>query len=209
MGSRLRFLPLVLALLPSCATRPELFNTWVDPDHPAAPLKGLLVVAVARDTRSVWEDEFAGTLKMNGVDATASYRSMPELGDSVAVWNLARESGCDGILVIYPHPREWRTVFEEGYTDLESQEVPKPPRFPGDFSLETEEELVDVYYPFEEHDEIAALCDVDVWTREDSRMVWTGSTEMINPVSYQHTAYRTAAEVVHDLSRCGIIPAGL
>jgi len=208
-------LPLLLLL--GCATRTEMVNMWVDPDYPMGPVKKMLVVALVPDleSRQVWEEGFIESLEKNHVKATPSHMVAPYISpDSLDLMNICERAGCDGFMVILRHDPEVRTVYVPGYITTTVREAPQ--RYHLDYAVyaqtlcERRSWIVTrEFHPGWAREELALRCDVDVWMREGECMVWSGTSEVIDPVSDQHAAYRLSDLVVFELSRTGIVPAGL
>lgn len=216
---RTRYL-LPLLLLLGCATRTDMLNMWADPDYPTGPVKTLLVVALIPDleSRQVWEEGFIESLEKNHVEATPSYMVAPYISpDSLDLMNICERAGCEGFMVILRHDPELRTIYVPGYITTDIREAPAGLPAPHPNYAAYEQTLCEPrrwivtrrYHPGWARQELALRCDVDVWMREGERMVWTGTSEVIDPVSDQHAAYRISDRVVFELSRQGIVPAGL
>jgi len=95
-------LAIAVLVLSSCAST-ELTNSWRSPDYKGGALKKIFVVGVSKQAalRRTFEDEFVKQLKGAGVDAIASYTSVPQPAeaDAARLKQAARGSGADGILV--------------------------------------------------------------------------------------------------------------
>jgi hypothetical protein len=182
-----------------------MLNMWVDPDYPPGPMEKLLVVALweAAATREAWESAFARALEESGVVAVPSQHVLGSaMPDSATIFDAARRAGFDGVVAIYETYDRTKTVYVAGYVE---REVIPPPKY-RIFPIPTVE-IVDTYHPAYEKTETAVRCDVEVWTApDDVRMVWTGTTEVMEPDSDESTCAIVAGWVEYQLVFCGLVP---
>lgn len=207
-----RLFPFVLSLVVlSCGTRSQMLNMWVDPDYPPGPMKKLLVVALWEDgaVREAWETAFARVLEENGVAAVPSEHVLRSaIPDSATVFDAARRAGFDGVVAIYETYEQTKTVYVAGY--VEREYIFPPSGYLPCFKIGPEPvKVVDTYHPPHEKTETAVRCDVEVWTApDDVRMVWTGTTEVLEPDPDVDTCSIVAGWVGYQLVFCGLVPAG-
>ena len=102
MGKHLvLFLFACFCLSASCATT-KMTDVWRD-DNFRGTIRKVVVIGIFKepDTRKIFEGEFAARLKERGVDATASYKIIPdaELPDKDVVIGKIRKLGADSVLV--------------------------------------------------------------------------------------------------------------
>lgn len=125
-----------LMLLSACAST-QIKSVWKDPAYLARPQK-VMVVAVSREPiyRRIIEDEFVMQFKLRGVDAIASYTTLPDRDqeDQSAIEKMVAQAGADSVLVTrmvskrsvrvyYPaeisyrprHYGKWPEYYREGY----------------------------------------------------------------------------------------------
>lgn len=192
-----------------------MLNMWVDPDFPPGPMKNVFVVALFDDAREAWEVAFARALEKNDVVAVTSHGVLSQaMPDSAAVFDAARLAGCDGVVVVYETYEHYKTEYVPGYI---KREVMRPDGFRPQgyhtFAYRVYERLkvIETYVPPHERIETAVRCDVEVWSTldENVRMVWSGTTEVIEPDSDQNTCTIVAGWVEYQLMVCGLVPAGL
>lgn len=204
-----RLLPLVFSLVAlSCGTRSQMLNMWVDPDYPPAPLQKLLVVALweSEPEREAWESAFARALEKNDVVAVPSHHVLSSaIPDSATIFDAARRAGFDGVVAIYETYEQTKTVYVSEY-------VERVYIFPSPYEIypfPRTVKVVDTYHPPHEKTETALRCDVEVWTApDDVRMVWTGTTEVLEPDKNVDTCSIVAGWVGYQLVFCGLVPAG-
>jgi hypothetical protein len=192
------------AILGGCSgSGTQLVNMWRDPTAPAAPIHKMLVVAVRKDpvNRRIWEDTFVSRLTKHGVEATPSYNLFPNaVPDTDAVAVAVREHDFDGVLVTHRLPSTTQQSYVPGYSHLEPVSVRS--RWYGTYHTYWQE----VHEPgYVETDQVVRN-QVDVWnTVGDGRLVWSGTTESINPSAM--TAVNTAITklIVPELLAQGVI----
>jgi hypothetical protein len=114
---RILVLTLVLTLLGCSSTK--IVSQWENPQHVPARFTRLLVIGVSQQPglRRAFEDEFVARLKAAGVDAVASYVSIPEDGqvEEARLQEAVRQSGADGVLMTRLVRVERRTEVAPGY----------------------------------------------------------------------------------------------
>ena len=96
-------IPCILALAAACATRTEILKSWVDPALPTGPVKKVLVLGVARDSRlrRIYEESFVTVLNGRKVEAIPCYQWAPDTAqlDRDAIASRAKEEGVSHVLV--------------------------------------------------------------------------------------------------------------
>jgi hypothetical protein len=192
------------AILGGCSgSGTQLVNMWRDPTAPAQPIRRMLVVAVRKDpvNRRIWEDGFVAGLSKHGVAATPSYNLFPNaVPDTDAVVVAVREHDFDGVLVTHRLPTTTQQNYVPGYTRLEPVWVRS--RWYGTYHTYWSE----VHEPgYVETDKIVRN-QVDLWnTIGDGRLVWSGTTESINPSSTAEVNRAITKLIVPELLAHGVI----
>jgi hypothetical protein len=192
-------------------------NMWVDPDFPPGPMKKMFVVALLEEQagREAWEGAFASALEKNDLIVVPSHEVLSSaMPDSAPVFDAARLAGCDGVLVVYETYETYEHYETETVPGYIKRVVVREPgihtmRFA--YSAYGPESVVEIYVPPQERVQVALHCDVEVWSTldEDVRMVWSGTTEVIEPDSDQSTCTIVAGWVEYQLMVCGLVPSGL
>ncbi len=183
----------------------QLVNMWRDPSSPQTPLNNTLVVAIRRDatSRRTWEDEFVASLKSHGVNATASYKVFPDAApDTAALADAVRGRGFDGVLVTHPLGIETETRFVPGY--LNAQPVGYVNLWTGHYFMYWNQ----VYAPgYVEADRVVRY-ETDLWAVHGAgRLVWSGTTETLNPASGDQMNEEIAHVIVPALAKSGVVQA--
>lgn len=194
----------LLTVVSGCSSS-KLVNLWKDSAYPKEPIRNVLVVAMKQDPlkRRLWEDGFSDALAKRGVTTEASYHLFPSaLPDTQQVVDVVRENGYDGVIVVHKLPTENNQRYVAGYTA--SQPVTVVSHWTGAYSTYYQ----DVYQPGYTETETIVRYQVVVWsTLEGGRMVWSGTSETINPSSGDQVRAEIADLIVPELARKAVIPA--
>jgi hypothetical protein len=101
-GTMWGMLAIIIFLLTGCA-QTQVTSVWVDQEYQGDGIDNVFVVGVSRDEglRRIFEDEFVNLFKERGVQATASYRTLPDadLQDEKKLDSIVKSSGSDTILM--------------------------------------------------------------------------------------------------------------
>lgn len=191
-----------IVALAGCAST-SLVNMWRDPTFPRQPLNHTLVVAMRRDaaSRRTWEDEFVTSLKSHGINATPSYDVFPDAPpDTTALSAAVRGRGFDAVLVTHPLGATTQTRYVPGYSATE------PLTFLSPWTGHYYTYYTQVYSPgYVEVDRVVRY-ETEVWmVRGPGRLVWSGTTETINPASAQQVKSEIADVIVPALVKSGVI----
>lgn len=204
---RARLLPSlapVLVLAACASTQSTLVNMWIDTNHDAAPTKNVLVVALWQDgeARALWEERFAQVLEQNQADATPSYLALTSaVPDSASVFREARNRHCDGVIVIHEHVTDRDTDYVPGITVPQRGKLPSWHRSSG---------RTEVWMGSNNPRYTELSCDIELWTPQDrAGMVWSATSELLDPGSDDYAAIKVADAVVGELSRLGLVPSRL
>ena len=192
-------LPLALAVLAvtGCAgPSTSLTNMWRDPQF-APPMRSMMIMGVMRNpaARRNWEDRMSEELATHHVHAVPSYTLFPgDLTDTDAVITGVRREGFDGVMIVHPLGTESQSHYVPGYV----RDVPTLgyDRWYG------------VYYNYYRHiyepgyveTEQVVRHQIDVYsTGPDGRLVWTGTSESVDPASRDEVRVKVADRVVAEL----------
>jgi hypothetical protein len=166
-------------------------------------MQSVLVIGMMRNAaaRRNWEDRMAEELSSRHVHATPSYSLFPgDLPDTDAVITQVRQEGIDGVMMVHPLGVESETHYVPGYV----RTVPT-----------TEYDRWDgVYYNYYRHiyepgyveTEQVVRHEIDVYsTGSDGRLVWTGTSESVDPASRDEVRVKVASKVVTELVSSGVL----
>lgn len=187
-----------------CGSSHQLLNMWKDPAYPRAPMSNVLVIAMKKDDaiRRLWEDQFVQSLQKQGVSAVPSYRLFEKTyPDTQQVARAVREHSFDGVIVTRRLPDQTKTEYVPGYVHSEPVSTYNPwiNAFYTDY--------VDIWEPGYTETSQVVRHRTDVWsTRDQGRMVWTGTSEVIDPTSSDQVSRYIAGMVVPELAKKQVIP---
>jgi hypothetical protein len=186
-----------------CGTSAQLVNEWRDPTFRDASLHNVLVMGMSRDParRRLWEDSFASELSRRGANAVPGYQVFPgDLPDTQQVIDAVRDRGYDGVTFTVRLPSRTETRYVPGY--VSTVPVTYYSRWRGAYYTYWHE----VYEPgYAETDRVVRLR-TDVWdVRDEGRLVWTGTSEVIDPSSARDVNDAVTRRIVPELIKQGIV----
>jgi hypothetical protein len=195
----------VAAVAATGCTTTSLVNMWKDPSAPRQPLNSVLVVTLRKSptSRRLWEDGFVASLKRHGVKATPSYQLFPGAApDTAALIDAVRSRGFDGLLVAHEVSATNETHYVSGYLTAE------PVAYLSPWTGHYYSYYARVYAPgYLETDHVVRY-ETEVYeTREGGQLVWSGTTESINPASGAQVNKEIAHVVVPELINSGVTRA--
>jgi hypothetical protein len=186
----------------TACTSTSLVNMWRDPSYPRAPLNNVMVVALRKQgtARRLWEDGFVSALQSHGVHATPSYTLFPDAApDTTALTASIRRSGYDAVLVAHQLPTTTETRYVPGYVSTEPGIYVSP--WTGHYYTYYSE----VYSPGYVDADRVVRYETEVWmTAGGGRVVWSGTTESINPESAAQVNGEIAGVIVPALIKSGV-----
>ena len=196
---------LAATLAGACASSSSLVNLWKDPQQPTQPMRKVLVIAVKKDplTRRIWEDVFTSELGRRGVEATPSYRAFPDATpDTEQVIQEVTTHAQDGVFVVHKLGTETGQRFVPGYVTTEP--VLRYNRWANAYYTYYRE----VREPGYTETEKIVHYQVDVWSTQGERgaLVWSGTTQSIDPTSSREASQEISRLIAPELARSGVIP---
>jgi hypothetical protein len=197
---------LILAVVASvmfiggCGTT-QMVNLWKDPSYQAAPLQKIMVVAMRKDplVRRMWEDSFVSALEEDRTKtiAISSYHFFPDqLPDTVQMMETTQKEGIDGVIMVarVEHGQVQRQVpgyiSELPYTDY------------GYWWGYYWTNYLTVYHPAytETLSQVSVRTDL-LLVPENGQMVWSGTSEEIDPSSPDQFRKSVAERVIDELMK--------
>jgi hypothetical protein len=183
----------------SSSNQTGLVNMWRD-RYQNQPMSKLLIVGFQKDlaARRNWEDPFAEELRKQGVTAVPSYTLFPgDLPDTQQVVEAVGRDGYDGVVMTRPLSSTIEIKWVPGYV----REVPSLQY--ATWSSVYHDYHRGVYEPDSVETHVLARYETDLWsTREQGRLVWTGTTE---PISAQQVSQEISAKIVPELKAQGLL----
>jgi hypothetical protein len=188
-------------LLSGCSSSNQsgLVNMWRD-RYQNQPMSKLLIVGFQKDlaARRNWEDPFAEELRKQGATAVPSYTLFPgDLPDTHQVVEAVGRDGYDGVVMTRPLSSTVEIKWVPGYV----REVPSLQY--ATWSSVYHDYHRGVYEPDSVETYVLARYETDLWsTREQGRLVWTGTTE---PISAMQVSQEISAKIVPELKAQGLL----
>lgn len=190
-----------------CGPATTLQGSWKDPSFAGPPLKNVLMIAAVADpaNRRLGEDIIVGDLKAKGVTATASYTLFPDAIPTVdQLKEVVPKNGYDGVIVAR-------------LTSKEKQEYYVPPTvttvgmpgygyggYYGWYGGVYSSYVSPGYVGTETH----VIVDTSVWATEGGekgKMIWTGTTDSVDPKSAQSITQQISGVILPKLKAAGIM----
>lgn len=195
----------ILALTGCAGPSTSLTNMWRDPQF-APPMQSIMVIGVMRNPagRRNWEDRMSEELSAHHVHAVPSYSLFPgELPDTDAVITGVQRQGFDGVMIVHPLGTESQSHYVPGYV----REVPTLgyDRWYGVYYNYYRR----IYEPGYVETEQVVRHQIDVYsTGADGRLVWTGTSESVDPASRDEVRVKVADKVVAELVASRVLTKG-
>lgn len=194
----------VLALsIAGCGSQTSLVNMWRDPNFSSPPMTKVLVIAVKRDPalRRIWEDGLTAEMNEHRVSAVPSYQLFPgDLPDTDQVIQSVRSQGFDGVVITHGLGTEVSQRYIPGYV-TSAPAMGYDPWYGVYYTYYHR-----VYEPGYVETERVARYETEVYTTGyRSRMVWTGTTESLDPHSSTSVNRQISDKIVPELVRVGVL----
>jgi hypothetical protein len=193
-----------LMLIAGCGST-QLVNLWKDPSYQATPLKKIMIIAMRKDqlNRRMWEDAFVSALKEDKAVAIAipSYQLFPnEVPDTLEVREKTKEEGFDGVLVVARVGRDTLKTDVPGY--ITEEPVTIYSYWWNTYVTRYES----VYHPgyTETQTQVSVRTDL-LLAQENGRLVWSGTSEEIDPSSHDQFRHSVADLVMDKLVKDRIV----
>jgi hypothetical protein len=190
-----------VVIVSGCGTTQQA-NLWVDPSYNAAPMKKLMVIAMTPDQlrRRMWEDAVVSVLNSKehaGTVAVACYQLFPkDIPDTITIRLKTKEEGFDGVLIVAKAQRDTTTNDVAGYTTNEL--VTR-------YSMRWNAYVTryeDVYHPGYTETETTVSVRTDLLVpQEDGRLVWSVTSESVDPTSAEQFRSSVANGVASQLKK--------
>jgi hypothetical protein len=202
---------LLLSMALGACSSSQLVNMWKDPAHPAQPIDKMYVIGFRNDQarRRFIEDAVVAELTRVGLTAVPSYREFATaLPDTQQVVDVVRRDAYNGVVIVMPLGTETRETYVPGYVTT------MPTSYYGGYGYGGHGYWGGYYYPayqtiyepgYVEVDQIVRIR-IDIWSAENGGiLVWTGTTESVDPTSAEQIRKEVIQLVVPELRRNGVI----
>ncbi|HEU4620894.1 MAG TPA: hypothetical protein VFS42_01595 [Burkholderiaceae bacterium] len=190
-----------LVVLAACSST-RITNAWQDPQWKAEPYRKLLVITVSKEAgiRRTYETVFTDRLREAGVSATPSYTLIAEDGP-VSEERIRQEVGkigADAILMTRLVRTERRTSVSPGYV----MGVPAVGYWGGWYGFYSAAWAVPPSY--NQYDVVTL--ETNIWDAKTNKLVWSGTTETVDPASVNQVANELSALLVKEMRERRVIP---
>jgi len=186
------------------AAKTKVVGTEQTKNPPEAPPRKILVVVVAADAnlRSSFEDVIAGELSLRGTTAVASTASFPELPKDRGAFEakLASE-GFDAVTVTRLVGKDDKYEWKEGHTSYRSDYMGMDCW--GGYWYAYSQVFVQGY--LESETKVRARTDLWRTSATKGRLVWSGTTESLDPSTAPQAAREVGVAIAKALAKTKLI----
>ena len=168
------------------------------------PPKKILVLAVAADpiTRAAYEDVIAGELSLRGATAVASHLSFPELPKERGPFEARLQSeGFDAVTVSRLVGSDSKVKVQEGHTSYDT--TYQGSDWWGGYWYTYEKVFVPGYLKTETR--VRARTDLWRTSGQGGRLVWSGTSETLDPRTAAQAAREVGVAVAKALAKAKLI----
>jgi hypothetical protein len=188
----------------AASAKTKIVGTASDEKSPEAPPKKILVLAVAADpiTRASFEDVIAGELSLRGATAVASHLSFPELPKERGPFEAQlQKEGFDALTISRLVGSDKKMKVKEGYATYGT--TYQGMDWWGGYMYTYEKVFVPGYL----QTETRARALTELWRRSESggRLVWSGTSETLDPRTAAQAAREVGAAVAKALAKAKLI----
>ncbi len=194
---------LLCALAASCVSSTRMIGRWIDPEYQSAPVQKVLVIGLGENPTNVraFETAMAAQLKKRKVAVVLGSSVIPPGApfDTTGGRQYCRENGIQLVTLT----RILGLSKETEYVPPTTYIVPGPtyhrfyPYYYTSYSTVTEPGYTLEYR--------VVTVETNVYSMKDERLVWSGQSEAVDPVSALKAAQDFAAVVVRDLVRSEVL----
>ncbi len=193
VGSLLLF---SLFLLASCVST-KLTSSWQDAEYQGSVVDNVLVVGISDnlENRKLFEDALVKELQKNGVVAIASADAISaekEL-DKDTIKAEAARLGMGAVMVTHVNSVAAESVYEPPPTGR------APYAYYGQLDTDLPAISQDIYRPGAYRSETLARLSTNLYDRETEKLIWTASSETVDPKSVKDVVGPLSKLLVKDL----------
>lgn len=162
------------ALLLQACSATQVTSVWVDPEYRGNTIDNVFVVGVAKDggLRRIFEDEFVALFRERGINATASYRMLPDkdLHNEKKLDSSVQKSGSDFLLMT----RVIDIRRDTQYVPPEYVYVPPPHYYRGWYRYYSDAYMVSPGYTMEYK---TAVLETTIYDVKADTLLWTARSD--------------------------------
>ena len=191
----------------SCASASSFNSTWKNPDAAPVSMNGKKVLAIVQirneSRRREGEDLLAAAITARGGQGIASYTLFPsnaKMQDEAVAERRAKEAGISGIVMMSVTGRERTRVRERnGIPYWIDDPYYRRPWGAWGRGWST------MWEPDTFRDDMRVMVDTRVYSIEQDKLLWTGSSETLNPESSGDVIRDLSKEVTKQLEKAGVL----
>jgi hypothetical protein len=193
----------LLAAVTSCNTT-KLVDVWKEPNYTGGPLKNIIVIGVAHDltTKRTFEDIFCQALKDEKIKATPSYSLFPE-GAEVnkdMIRAKVKEGGYDGVILTRLVGKDEQTTYTPGMAYSTGG------WYGGGYYGAYGYGYGVAYSPGYVTTQQIFRIQTTLWAaQDDGKLIWTGTSETVDPQSAKSTSEQLTRLVTMQLVQSKLI----
>ena len=190
----------LISLMASCSSV-QLTKLWMDPSYNSPPLQKIMIIGIRSDSieRRMWEDAMVNAIneKEATKSAVPSYRLVP---DQIPPPDSVENQKFDGVLVIAEVVFDTLTHQNPGYTTTEKVVEVRQRTY--------ETRYEEVYHPGQIDTAMVISVQTDLFLplKDGGQLVWSGTSESIDPASPEVFRADVAGAVTKQLGKAGLIP---
>ena len=191
-------------VISSAVAQTKIVSTEAGEKTKEPPPKKILVLTVAQDpkTRESFEDVIAGELSLRGATAVASHLSFPELPKERGPFEAKlKAEGFDAVMVSRLVGSTDKFKEKEGYTTYATDY--QGTGYWGMYLYTYEKVFVPGY--LENEKRVRATTELWRASDEKGRLVWTGTSETLNPRTAAQAAREVGAAIAKALAKAKLI----
>jgi hypothetical protein len=204
-NSRIGALVVAVLVIAGCATTTSTMNmSWVNPEHAPTPIKKVLVIGLATDPamRKTFETSMGATLQKEGVEAVPSFGVMQDLtrvGDEAAaramVLEAVTKTGADAVTVtrLVREDTSQRVVQGSTYVAPSAYYHNMYGYYYNSYQMVSTPDYV--------VEDKAYVVETNLYDVATEKLVWTGISETVNPVSAADAVESVGKTIVYTLRR--------
>lgn len=194
--------------LVACGSTHQLKHSAKDPEWLGEPFERILVVGLAeRKYRIPFEDTFAAELRSMGIDAVASYRSVPDptsLDNPAEVEKILASTGVDSVLTVRAegfreaHNEAWGIAYAATWFLIDDYQTRRDVR-----------RVVAAGAAIDNMDAARYGVETELWNAANYRSVWVGKTDTYDAGDLREVVSSYADVVVSELRAKALIRSNL
>ncbi len=190
------------ALAVSCMGTTRMLGSWTDPEYDSAPVHKVLVIGLGENVANIrsFEGAMASQLEKRGITAVLGSSIIPAGApfDTTGGRQYCRENGIELVTItrIVGLSKETEVVPATAYYEPDRTYHRFFPYYYTSYSVVTTPGYTRQY--------AVVTVETNVYSMKNERLIWSGQSQAVDPISAFEAASDFAATFVRDMARCGI-----